>query len=138
MEEYGEEIVYPTVEQVCEVNRRMVKEEEFGGFFVEPDNLLNLGALEYILDAVQFSVHGVTIYPTLKEKAAAIAHSIISRHVFRDGNKRTGTHVAWAFLRANGKEVFLDESIVDLTVAIAESEASREALLQWLHEHQVS
>jgi len=138
MEEYGEEIAYPTVEQICEVNRRMVKEEEFGGLFLEPDNLLNLGALEYILDAVQFSVHDVVIYPTLKEKAAAIAHSIISRHVFHDGNKRTGTHIAWAFLRANGREVLLDHSIVDLTVAIADSGAPLEALLRWLHEHQVS
>lgn len=138
MEEYGKEIAYPTIDQICEANRRMIKEEEFGGLFVEPDNLLNLNALEYILDAVQFSMHGITIYPTLKEKAAAIAHSIISRHVFHDGNKRTGTHVAWAFLRANGKEVFLDESIIELTVAVAESEASPEALLQWLHEHQVS
>ncbi len=138
MEDYGKEIAYPTIEQICEVNRRMVKEEEFGGLFIEPDNLLNLNALEYILDAIQSSMHGIIIYPTLKEKAAAIAHHIISRHVFHDGNKRTGTHIAWAFLRANGREVFLDGSIVELTVAIAESEASPEVLLQWLHEHQVS
>ena len=116
----------------------MIEQEEFGGLFVEPDNLLNLNALEYILDAIQFSMHGIIIYPTLKEKAAAIAHHIISKHVFHDGNKRTGTHIAWAFLRANGTEVFLDESIIELTVAIAKSEASHEALLQWLHEHQVS
>jgi death-on-curing protein len=138
MEGYGKEIAYPTIEQICEVNRRMVKEEEFGGLFVEPDNLLNLDALEYILDTIQFSMHGINIYPTLKEKAAAVAHHIISRHVFHDGNKRTGTHIAWEFLRANGREVFLDESIVELTVAIAKNEASRGILLQWLHEHQVS
>ncbi|MFX1476046.1 MAG: type II toxin-antitoxin system death-on-curing family toxin [Promethearchaeota archaeon] len=138
MENSGEEIAYPTVGQICEINRRMIVEKEFGGLFVEPNNLLNLSALEYILEAIQFSMYGFTIYPTLKEKAAAISHHIISRHVFHDGNKRTGTHIAWEFLRANGKEVFLDESIVELTVAIAKSEVSHEALLQWLHEHQVT
>lgn len=134
----GKEIAYPTVEQICEVNRRMIEEEEFGGLFIEPDNLLNLDALEYILDAIQFSICGLTIYPTLKEKAAAIAHHTISSHVFHDGNKRTGTHIAWAFLRANGRDVFLDESIVELTVGIAKKEATQEDLVQWLHEHQIS
>ena len=116
----------------------MIEEEEFGGLFVEPNNLANLNALEYILDTIQFSIYGITIYPSLKEKAAAIAHHIISRHVFYDGNKRTGTHIAWEFLRANAREIFLDESIVELTVAIAESKASQEVLLQWLHEHQIT
>ena len=138
MEDYGKEIVYPTIEQICEVNRRMIEEEEFGGLFVEPNNSANLNALEYILDTIQFSIYGITIYPSLKEKAAAIAHHIISRHVFYDGNKRTGTHIAWEFLRANAREIFLDESIVELTVAIAESKASQEVLLQWLHEHQIT
>lgn len=138
MENSGEEIAYPTIEQICEVNRRMIKEEEFGGSFVEPNNFLNSDALEYILDAIQFSVYGPAIYPTLKEKAAAVAHHIISRHVFHDGNKRTGTHIAWEFLRANKRDVSLDESIVELSVDIAKKEATEQDLLQWLHEHQIS
>jgi death-on-curing protein len=138
MEDYGKEIVCPTIEQICEVNRRMIEEEEFGGLLVEPNNLANLNALEYILDTIQFSIYGITIYPSLKEKAAAIAHHIISRHVFYDSNKRTGTHIAWEFLRANAREIFLDESIIELTVAIAESKASQEVLLQWLHEHKIT
>ena len=47
MEEAGGGIVYPTLEQICEINRRMVS--EFGGLFVPPDNSLNRNALEYIL-----------------------------------------------------------------------------------------
>lgn len=133
MEDSSGEIAYPTVEQVCEVNRRMI--EEFGGLFVPPNNLLNLNALEYILDVVRSSVFDM--YPTFKEKAAALAHHIISRHVFNDGNKRTGSHIAWEFLRANGVNLFLEPSIVELTVAIAEKEAAQEQFLEWLHKHQV-
>jgi len=136
MEDSGGEIVYPTMEQICEVNRRMI--EEFGGLFIPPNNLLNLDALGYVLDAIQFSLYRITIYPTLKEKAAALAHHIISRHVFNDGNKRTATHIAWEFLRANGIGVFLDESIVELTVAVAKKEATQEDILQWLHQHQTT
>jgi len=132
MEDSGGEIVYPTVEQICEVNRRMY--EEFGGLFIPPNNVLNLDALEYILEVIKSSLFGM--YPTLKEKAAALAYHIISRHVFHDGNKRTGGHIAWEFLRANGINLSIEPSIVELTVAIAKKEATQEHLLQWLHEHQ--
>lgn len=134
MEDAGGEVVYPAVEQICEINRRMV--EEFGGLFIPPDNLLNLDALEYILDAVKSSLFGT--YSTLKEKAAAIAYHIISRHVFHDGNKRTGSHIAWEFLRANGVNLFIEPSVVELTVAVAKKEATQEELLRWLREHQAS
>lgn len=134
MENSGGEIAYPTVEQICEVNRRMV--QEFGGLFVPPDNVVNLPALEYILDAVRFSIHNLNIYPTLKEKAAAIAHRIISRHVFQDGNKRTACHAAWEFLRSNGVRLSLDSSVVELAVAIADGVADEDQLLEWLRQHQ--
>ncbi|MDP3064381.1 MAG: type II toxin-antitoxin system death-on-curing family toxin [Chloroflexota bacterium] len=136
MEDAGRPVVYPTLRQVCDVNRRMV--EEFGGFFVPPDNLHNHDALEYVLEAIGASVHGQPLHDTLKEKAAALAHQIISRHVFHDGNKRTGVFVAWEFLRANGVKLDLDRSVVELTVALATGNAAREELLQWLHAHQES
>lgn len=132
MENFGREIAYPTVEQICEINRRMI--EEFGGLFIPPNNLLNLDALVYILDAVKSPFSGA--YPALKEKASAIACHIISRHVFHDGNKRTGSHITWEFLRANGINLFLNLSIVELTIAIAKNEAMQDQLLEWLHEHQ--
>lgn len=134
MEDFSGEVVYPTIEQICEVNRRMI--EEFDGFFLPPDNLNNLNALEYILAAITFPVYGHTLYPALKEKAAAIAHQIISRHVFQDGNKRTAVHVAWGFLRSNRIRVFLEPTIVQLTEAIARGDAGYDELLQWLHGHQ--
>lgn len=132
MENFSREIAYPTVGQICEINRRMI--EEFGGLFIPPNNLLNLDALEYTLDAVKSPFFGT--YPTLKEKASAIAYHIISRHVFHDGNKRTGSHITWEFLRANGINLFLNSSIVELTIAIAKNEAMQDQLLEWLHKHQ--
>ena len=130
----GREIVYPTIDQICEVNRRMV--EESGGLFLPPQNLNNLNALEYILVAIEFTIYRREIYPNLKEKAAAIAHQIISRHVFIDGNKRTGFHIAWEFLQANGIRLFLDLTLVDLAETVASGNAGYDEVLQWLHSHQ--
>lgn len=134
MEDPGREVVYPTVEQVCDVNRRMIK--QFGGLFVTTDNLLNPDALEYVLDSVKSSVYGHSIHHSLKEKASAIAYQIISRHVFWDGNKRTAIHIAWEFLHSNSVNLYLDPSIVELSVAIAAGESSQSELLRWLYDHQ--
>lgn len=134
MENPGAEIAYPTAEQICEVNRRMIG--VFGGGFVPPVNLRNPDALEYALDAISASIYGSEIYGTLKEKAAALAYYIISRHVFFDGNKRTAAHVAWAFLRSNGIRLFLDQSIIELTESAAGGDANYNDFLEWLHNHQ--
>lgn len=134
MEEAGAEIVYPTIEQIIEANRRLIKET--GGSFAPPTNLSNRGSLEYILEAITFPLFGDVLYATLKEKATALAKQIITAHVFVDGNKRTGIHIAWAFLRSNGVSLQLDDSIEDLAVAIALGDAGFEELLAWFHNHQ--
>lgn len=134
MEGFGRQVVYPTVEQICEVNRRMI--DSFGGRFVPPDNFQNRGSLEYIIVAIESPLFGQDIYPTLKQKAAAIAYQIISRHVFIDGNKRTAVHTAWEFLQSNEIPLYLDPTIVDLAVAVAQGSAGYGELLEWLHSHQ--
>jgi len=134
MEDASGEVVYPTLEQICQVNRRMI--DEFGGSFIPPYNVRNLESLLYILDAIGNPVFGHSIYPSLKEKAAALAFHIISRHVFYDGNKRTAVHTAWEFLRANRIKLQLDLTIVELTVEIAQNISPNSKLLEWLHGHQ--
>lgn len=134
MEEASRVIAYPTVEQICDINRRMI--DEFGGLFLPPDNILNKGALQYILVIISKSIYGQMPYVTLKEKASAIAYHIITGHVFYDGNKRTGLHTAWEFLHTNGIKVSLDASIIDLTLGVASGQNSYDDLLQWFHAHQ--
>ena len=59
-----------------------------------------------------------------------------ARHVFWDGNKRTGVYATWVFLKANHVIVNLDASVEDLAVDIASGEAGFAELLDWLHKHQ--
>lgn len=133
MEETGRSLAYPTFRQVVRINRRMI--QTFGGSFFPPDNLLNEDSLHYILDAIRFSPFGVIRYPTLFNKASALAFNIITRHVFYDGNKRTGISVALAFLHANGIDVRVDESIIDLAVRVAAHAATEEEVTKWFHNH---
>ena len=134
MEYLGGEVVYPTFEQCCDVNRRMI--DSSGGSFLEPDNLINASALHYALDEMSASIFEHELYPTLKGKAAAVAYHILTRHPFRDGNKRTGIHMAWEFLRSNGIPIYLEPTIIDLAVSVANQSSDKGELLQWLHDHQ--
>ena len=110
--------------------------QEYGGSFFPPHNLLNKDPLEYILDAISRHLFGRSLFPTLKEKAAALAYEIIVSHVFYDGNKRTGMHMAWEFLSDNQVSIVLDSTLEDLAVNLAEGSADRDELLAWLHDHQ--
>src|SRR5258708_1049709 len=49
------------------------------------------------------SAFGSDAYPTLKEKVAALFHSIVRNHPFTDGNKRTATIAAILMFRVNGQ-----------------------------------
>jgi len=51
---------------------------------------------------------GKDLYPTLVEKAAARAFSLIRNHPFVDGNKRIGHAAMATFLFLNGREVVAD------------------------------
>ena len=58
----------------------------------------------------QMTFGGVDLYPTLEEKAASLAFSLVMNHPFLDGNKRIGHAAMETVLMLNGCEV---ESGVD-------------------------
>jgi death-on-curing protein len=108
--------------------------EASGGYFSPPDNLRNRESLEYILDAIENPIFGTCIFPTITEKAAALAHNIIVSHVFFDGNKRTAMHTAWMFLQSNGVNMQPDSTVEDIALGIATGTSTRSDLCSWLHE----
>ncbi len=133
MEEISSEVVYPTIEQIVDVNRRMI--EKSGGSFTLPNNFRNVDSLFYILTAIAYPIYGKYLFNSLIEKAAGIAYEIIVSHVFLDGNKRTGIHIAWEFLKVNGVEINLDASCEELAINIANNVATRDDLVKWLNDH---
>jgi death-on-curing protein len=91
---------FPTREHIILINRRQI--DAYGGMFIPPDNIKNNGSLEWVLDAIQYPLFTVNMYPTIAEKASALAWTIITGHVFHDGNKRTGMSAMDLLLRLNG------------------------------------
>ena len=124
-------IRYISREIIIEINKEMIT--GFGGAnFQGEDNLKNAGSLSYIIDAIQNPIHGTDLYPTIFEKAAALGHQIICRHIFHDGNKRTGFEVMRAFLILNGYYLRIDKETTKKALDIARGEVSVTDLAKWL------
>jgi death-on-curing protein len=123
---------YLTLGEVLELHRRAVVQT--GG---SPE-LRDLGALESAIAQPRAMFGGRDLYPSLEEKAAALAFSLILNHPFVDGNKRVGHAALETFLVLNGKE--LSAAVDDgerIILAIASGECSRDVFLAWIREHAV-
>lgn len=105
-----------------------------GGMFIGVDNLMNPAALDYILEAVESTSFGVDRYPSITEKAAAIGHRIITRHVFNDGNKRTGLQSCYVFLALNGFEMNLEpeDKVEEFILKTADSQVNLVKFTRWV------
>ncbi|MEM1214736.1 MAG: type II toxin-antitoxin system death-on-curing family toxin [Bacteroidota bacterium] len=76
--------------------------DRHGGNLVPPFNVFKESSLEYIVEIVKNKIFDNEIYPSVSDKAAIYMFSIISNHVFQDGNKRTGLEAGLLFLKLNG------------------------------------
>ena len=99
-------------EDIILINRMTI--DQHGGNFVPPNNLLNENGLEYVIDAVKGEVFGQEVYSKIFDKAAVYMFSIISNHVFQDGNKRTGLGSGLLFMKLNGYKLKGGLSKIDI------------------------
>lgn len=116
--------------EVLEIHRRVV--DQSGAML----GIRDLGALESALAQPRMSFAGEDLYPSLVEKASALAFSIIKNHPFLDGNKRVGHAAMETFLVLNGFEIVAgtneQESVI---LRVASGEISRETFTDWLRQH---
>lgn len=72
------------------------------------------------------TVFGKEQYPTVADKACCYYHSIVTGHIFHNGNKRTGLLVFETFLNVNGYQFTMNNTQAeDFTVYIATDEKFR-------------
>jgi death-on-curing protein len=104
----------------------------FGG----APGLRDRGGLEAAGARPRMTFGGEDLYPDLPEKAAALMHALVAvNHPFLDGNKRTGAMAAELLLAVNGYQLDTgDDELVDVTLALARGEVSREALGIWIRQ----
>lgn len=99
---------------VIEIHTAVMAAEGQAAHLVRPDDLAAA------VERPMATAFGEDLYPSLSAKAAALMHSIITRHPFLDGNKRTGLTAAIVFLAVNGVTARADQdALYDLTLAVA-------------------
>jgi death on curing protein len=78
------------------------------------------------------SAFGQDAYPTLREKAAALLHSVARNHPFADGNKRTATvAVVFMFLVNGQRVVWQQEAALSVILRVAEGACSLDEVAAW-------
>ena len=94
------------------------------------------GSFKSALGAVYQSFGGKDLYPSAQEKAANLLYLVTKNHGFSDGNKRIAAALFLYFLERNrlllredGTKRIADQTLVALTVMIAESRPSEKDMM---------
>lgn len=121
-----------TVEEIISLHKKLVLKT--GG----SDGLRDRGLLESAVYSAYGSFGDEEAYPTIEEKSARLAFSLISNHSFVDGNKRIGIVVMLVTLRLNKVNLeYTQEELVRLGLAIADSSADYNEILDWIKKHKI-
>lgn len=120
-----------SVEDLLEIHDRVVDSPDGAA-----PGVRDSGALEAAVARPQSAFGGVEFYPTPFAKAAALMESIIQRHPFVDGNKRTGLLAAAFLLDEAGYALDSPQrQLTDTAVEVADHRLDVNGLVRWLEEH---
>ena len=93
-------------------------------------------ALEAVVARPCAGYGGEELFPTPFDKAAAIMESVIQRHPFVDGNKRTGLLAGAALLYLAGYDFAAPrDQMVEVPVRVAEHKITLEELSRWFEKY---
>ena len=88
------------------------------------------------LGAIYQTAFGEEVYPSIEEKAANLLYFIVKNHSFLDGNKRIAAAIFIYFMQKNdilfredGSKKIADNTLVAITLMIAESKPSEKDLI---------
>ncbi len=88
--------------------------------------------LEAAVQRPAASAFGQDAYPSLRQKAAALLHSLARNHPFTDGNKRTATVGVIFMFRVNGQAViWRQEEALSVILRVAEGLIGVETAADW-------
>ena len=88
--------VYPSYQAVMEAHERIIKSSGGELGMLSPSNLA------YIMEAVKDVAERMPEKEAATKKSGYLLYSIVNRHPFLDGNKRTAFELAKNFLKVNG------------------------------------
>ena len=116
--------------QVLWIYRRLI--EETGGTY----GLRDEGLLRSALARPQATFGGNDLYPTIFEKSAALAESVVRNHPFVDGNKRVAWECLDLTLDINGyRLVASTQQGYELMHRIIARTMTAQDVAEWLEKH---
>ncbi|TPF19336.1 hypothetical protein CBE79_04395 [Priestia megaterium] len=123
---------YLTIDQVIEINKRMIlmynDNEQIG--------VKDRGLLESAVYKPQQTLFEKDAYKTIYDKAAVLLHSIAKNHAFYNGNKRTALMSMIVFLYTNGLKFTMSDSKADeFVVRIVKNEFTLETIAEFIEAH---
>ncbi len=128
-------IKYLTVEEVVAGHYYMMKQMED----MDQAGVKDRALLESAVFRPQQTVFGEDAYPSIFEKAAVMADSLVKNHCFYNGNKRTAYLTLKSFLRVNGYQLKVERAYaVEFMVEIAIGTHATQELARIIQEHCVS
>ncbi|MBA2617261.1 MAG: type II toxin-antitoxin system death-on-curing family toxin [Rubrobacter sp.] len=106
--------------------------QEYGG----SEGVRDPEALEAAVARPWSASFGREHFPTAYEKTAALAESIIRRHPFVDGNKRTGVSAGTYLLSTLGYELTAtNEELEEFAVSVATGALILAEMARWFEDH---
>jgi death-on-curing protein len=120
----------PDVNDLLFMHAALVK--QYGG----SSGVRDAGALEAAVARPWGSSSGEEHFPTPFLKAAALCESVIKRHPFVDGNKRTGVAAGTYLLSTLGHRLAVQRGHVeDFAVAVATGTLTLEQMASWFRDN---
>lgn len=119
-----------TVDEIAALHSRLLLAT--GGL----DGLRDRGLLESAAFSVNAGFEETEHYPTIEEKVARLAFSLVKNHPFVDGNKRIGILSMLTTLKLNNVMiVYTQKELIDLGLSLADGTLGYEETLKWILKH---
>jgi len=124
------DIRYLTLSELIYINGTLLNKPQISS---GEQQIRDLQLLEAAAARPAASAFGEDAYPTLREKAAALLHSVARNHPFTDGNKRTATVGMIFMLRVNGQAVLWEQDeALTMILRVAEGQCQIDEVASWL------
>jgi death on curing protein len=120
---------YLTISELIYINGKILNNSRI---LSGKQEIRDIALLDAAMARPAASAFGEDAYPTLREKVAALLHSLTRNHPFTDGNKRTAAVAAIFMFAVNGQCVaWQPEEALDVIVNVAEGKRDVESLAAW-------
>ncbi len=121
---------YLTMEEVVILHEKIIADTGGG------QGIRDRNGLESAVAQPHAAFGGQELYPSLVEKACALAYSLIKIHPFMDGNKRIGFAAMAVFVRMNGYRLVIDvDDAEQVILGVAASSVVRDDFVAWISGH---